>query len=852
MKHHFRLLCIALFVLGCTSWLAAQTFVGDATCMGCHGSNDPTNVGYDLAAEYFKTGHPWKLNPVDGAPPTYPDNTSPGVPFAPPAQPDWNTYAYVIGGYGWKARFVQKDGKIFTADEQAQYNLETQGWVPYHFGETKYYNYNCFKCHTTGPSPEGSWNGVPEDSLGTFVQPGVRCEACHGPGSDHVASPSTVTPPIVGDSLKYDRCGDCHTRGSKTNAIPVSGGYIKHHEQYNEMKATRHNDLGFTCATCHDAHIALRYPDAAGAGLDAIKTKCEDCHANKQILVNGVPKPIECVDCHMPDASKSAVGKQVGNGWRGDVATHIWKINTAAVPRDSMFTADGKVKLDANGHAAVTMDFACLKCHREKTVEWAAQYATDIHTNGITTTPDEYVGSSICMQCHNEVNAHLGYNIWEEFMKTGHPYKLNKVMGGPPTYPENTSPGVPNAPPAQPDWNAYAWVIGGYGWKARFVQPDGRIFTADSSAQYNLETQGWVPYHFGEEKYYNYNCFKCHTTGPTPNGSWSDITADLGTFSEPGIRCEGCHGPGGAHVADPTNVKPPITADSLAFTRCGDCHSRGSKTNVIPASKGYIRHHEQFNEMKASPHGDGNGTDLTCGTCHDTHLALLYPQAAGEGLNAIKLECSSCHPNHEIQITRNGQTTTKPIECEDCHMPPASKSAVGMQAGNGWRGDVATHIWRINTKAEPRDSMFTADGGSVRLDANGLAAVTLDFACLRCHQNETVDWAAAYAQGIHETGIVGVDEPVAQTIPSRFMLEQNYPNPFNPSTTIQYDLPRTSKVRLAIYNIIGEEVATLVDGVMPPGSHKIVFEANDLPSGIYIYKLETPEAVMVKKMILLK
>ncbi|RMI00767.1 MAG: T9SS C-terminal target domain-containing protein [Calditrichaeota bacterium] len=462
-----------------------------------------------------------------------------------------------------------------------------------------------------------------------------------------------------------------------------------------------------------------------------------------------------------------------------------------------------------------------------------------------------YVGSTTCMTCHNTVNPTLGYNIWEEYMKTGHPYKLNRVQGGPPVYPDSTSPGVPSPPPANPNWNDYWWVIGGYGWKARFVQAaDGKIFTADSLAQYNLFPRGtpqWVPYHYGEDKPYNYNCFKCHTTGPDPSGSWHPTTPDLGTFVEPGIRCEGCHGPGSAHVADPMNVAPPIQADSLTFLRCGDCHSRGGKTNAIPASGGFIRHHEQFNEMKASEHGDGVGTDLTCGTCHDTHIALLYPQAAGAGLSAIRTDCAVCHPNHEIYFT-NGQP--HPAECTDCHMPKASKSAVGTQEGNGWLGDVATHIWHINTDPVPRDSMFTSDG-HVKLDADGHAAVTLDFVCLVCHQNQTVNWASPLADEIHQHALpMGVGDLAA--LPVRYELRQNYPNPFNPATTIEYVLPRSTRVRLTVYNLLGQPVAVLVNGVQGPGTHTVRFEGRDLPSGVYVYRLETRQETLSRKMVLLR
>lgn len=461
-----------------------------------------------------------------------------------------------------------------------------------------------------------------------------------------------------------------------------------------------------------------------------------------------------------------------------------------------------------------------------------------------------YVGSNVCMGCHNNINPNVNYNIWEEYSKTGHPYKLNEVSGAPPVYPANTSPGVPLTPSGT-SWSDFSYVIGGYGWKARWVKSDGFIFTANDSAQYNLENGSWVAYHLGETRPYNYDCFKCHTTAPDPAGSWNGVPSDsLGVFGEPGIRCEGCHGPGGDHIGNPSGISPPIQGDSLRYTNCGECHNRSGKTNAIPASGGYIRHHEQFNEMKASKHGDGALPDLTCASCHNNHIALRYPQAAGAGLSGIKTECETCHSGHEITITNASGTFVKPIDCEDCHMPYASKSAVGMQVGNGWRGDVATHIWGINTDAVPRDSMF--EGGLVKLDGDGLAAVTLDFVCLRCHTDKTLEWAASFADNIHTNGIVSIGDDQLVSLPEKFELLGNYPNPFNPVTRIEYRLPATSKVQLTVYNLVGQKIAVLINEVQPAGVHSVAFEPRELPSGLYIYRLETPTQSLSSKMILMK
>jgi len=91
-----------------------------------------------------------------------------------------------------------------------------------------------------------------------------------------------------------------------------------------------------------------------------------------------------------------------------------------------------------------------------------------------------------------------------------------------------------------------------------------------------------------------------------------------------------------------------------------------------------------------------------------------------------------------------------------------------------------------------------------------------------------------------------------QILPNDFDLLQNYPNPFNPGTTIRFDLPTAGKIKLAIYNLRGELVRTPVDGEMPAGYYHISFEANDLASGIYFYRMEAGTYMMTRKMILQK
>ena len=88
--------------------------------------------------------------------------------------------------------------------------------------------------------------------------------------------------------------------------------------------------------------------------------------------------------------------------------------------------------------------------------------------------------------------------------------------------------------------------------------------------------------------------------------------------------------------------------------------------------------------------------------------------------------------------------------------------------------------------------------------------------------------------------------------PLEFELSQNYPNPFNPSTTIKFSLPVTSNVKLSVFNILGEEVQRLVNETKEAGIYTINFNAMQLNSGIYFYKLETRNFIQVKKMSLIK
>ena len=340
-----------------------RLYVGAQTCQGCH-----TGI-YDT---FILSGHPYKLSPVvNGTPPEYPFTEIP----EPPEGYSWEDISYVIGGYNWKARFIDQEGYIITGDENAttQYNFRNNAismgpeWVAYHAGESEKV-YNCGTCHTTGYRPEGNQDERP-GLIGTWAEPGIQCEECHGPGSLHITNPYSFGMEI---DRSAESCGACHIRGDVTQ-VDASGGLIRHHEQYEELFQSKH--LALECVDCHDPHagvIQLRE-----AKIQTTRTTCEQCHfqqANFQSNAKHVSFKVDCIDCHMPRLSKSALGDP--EQFTGDLRTHVMAIDPFQI---GQFTEDGSLAL-----SQISLDFACKSCHTpgsssERSDEELLEAAVDYH-----------------------------------------------------------------------------------------------------------------------------------------------------------------------------------------------------------------------------------------------------------------------------------------------------------------------------------------------------------------------------------------------------------------------------------------------------------------------------------------
>ena len=354
-------------------------YVGSERCglSGCHNGHEA------IYNEFIESGHAYMLKPASSNQgPSYPfDDQHPGggiSTIGPPGNTGWSNYLYVIGGYGWKANFVKTDGKIAT-EGTPQYIFANQSWTEYHENQDEPYDYNCFRCHTTGAENTGEWSTGIE---GTFSLAGVQCEACHGKGSDHVANPSRYN---ITKNISSELCGQCHSRTSQ-NSIRVQDGFIQNYQQYNELSQSPHKN--FSCNDCHNPHASTVFDEnAEGSGV----VECTTCHSvyfeAGQKWNSHIHGPT-CIDCHMPYAVKSA---SYTNEYKADLHSHIFKINPDAVGKDSvLFTPEGNyVNLDESDEAAITLDFSCYGCHRDrygvgginspKTISQLSDKAEEIH-----------------------------------------------------------------------------------------------------------------------------------------------------------------------------------------------------------------------------------------------------------------------------------------------------------------------------------------------------------------------------------------------------------------------------------------------------------------------------------------
>jgi hypothetical protein len=359
-----------------------------------------------------------------------------------------------------------------------------------------------------------------------------------------------------------------------------------------------------------------------------------------------------------------------------------------------------------------------------------------------------------CQACHADFRSSHGLH--------GHSQALKVLDGTRPLYPADASrAGVPDPPPGF-GWSDLRLAIGGYTKSASLVSSEGYLLTDELGGppvQYILPflvsqaPAGFLPANVipVAATPYQYDCFRCHVTGPqslAENGGrrQENRPGIEGTWMEPGVQCEACHGPGSVHVANPSAGH--LTVDSSS-SFCGQCHGDPADPQPLPAADGFIVGNRQWSEVLASPHAD-----FACNYCHNPHTSAIY-----DPVNGLRNDCTSCHTTanmarHQNKVFVQGDYV-EVLSCQSCHMPPAARNGSATVSGTTRIGDTRVHLMYVDVTVRDYQSMFTPDGGEVVRDGLGKAAVTVDLVCLRCHNGLgsafTLDLrgAAAIAEGIH-------------------------------------------------------------------------------------------------------
>jgi hypothetical protein len=198
-------------------------------------------------------------------------------------------------------------------------------------------------------------------------------------------------------------------------------------------------------------------------------------------------------------------------------------------------------------------------------------------------------------------------------------------------------------------------------------------------------------------------------------------------------------------------------------------------------------------------------------------------------------------------------TSTTELTMEEFSLPVGipwtsyRKSPIGDSAKITWRGKLLTELSGDSLVVTRVDYTFRYGEDTAIRFAQGIGIIWEEFELLQLD----ILIGARVNNRVYGT-LVSVSDGLGDRTPVSFSLSQNYPNPFNLSTVISYELPSRSLVTLKVYNLLGQEVTTLINEIQDAGFRSVVFEGSHLPSGVYFYRLQAGRSAQNRKMILLR
>ncbi|GAB4327776.1 MAG: hypothetical protein Kow0037_01610 [Calditrichia bacterium] len=339
------------------------------------------------------------------------------------------------------------------------------------------------------------------------------------------------------------------------------------------------------------------------------------------------------------------------------------------------------------------------------------------------------------------------------------------------------------------------------------------------------------------------NCWDCHST--------TDMHGDgtqYNSMLEPGANnadCaqSGCHEtlPSGHSSHDPHNGKLHCTACHMKTNlACYSCHFESMVEHHVKRAKQPV--HDFVILVNRLKDGKVHPATFQSLTYQGKAWVAMAPQATHSITDNGRV-CSDCHANFGGQVDAIQQY-----------------NSTGQIKFATWNSSDSTLSWTHGIIPLPENyrQAFKMDFITFNGDPSSPAGPSKNWSFVK----DTWDGFQLYfatplnkeqmAKLGFDTTLVGIEEPQAGEMPTGFELAQNYPNPFNPTTTIRFTLPISANVSLKVFNVLGEEVATLLNGKQTAGVHEVQFDASNLTSGVYFYRLEGEGFSQTKKMFLLK
>jgi hypothetical protein len=371
-------------------------------------------------------------------------------------------------------------------------------------------------------------------------------------------------------------------------------------------------------------------------------------------------------------------------------------------------------------------------------------------------------------------------------------------------------------------------------------------------------------------------CLGCHSRQKTESTTlgYPDVHRDRG------MKCWDCHTSNDVH--GPDTVLNSMLEPGGIEVDCEDCHKTSGGTAPLPNHSAY----------DPSSHGG----KIHCTACHAKTVTSCYSCHLESQIKGMKRAKQVLHnfvmlgnrakdnkvypmtfqslTYQGMAFTAFGPFTSHTINdsgrtCAECHANFGG--SIPAIAEYNSTGEIYFAKWRTS------DSTLEVKTGVVPIPADFQRSLKMDFLTYNGSPSDPVvpskNWSYIgknspdghqmfFATPLTKVQMakLGFDtlkttsvENVGGEVPGTYRLNQNYPNPFNPSTKIEFGLPRATEVRLAVYTVLGAEVKTLIAGQkMAAGNHAITFSAAGLPSGIYMYKITTPDFSQTRKMVLLK